>query len=94
LREAWISSSKLIVTPVNAITLNSSEIARPIMEWTCNNAALVEDALMDESNMSRGAGKASNAAWKALCNRRLFDSTRDHTEEIFAVPINPRSRSL
>jgi hypothetical protein len=49
---------------------------------------------MDESNMSRGAGKASRAAWKALRNRRLFDSTPDHTEEIFAVPINPRSRSL
>jgi hypothetical protein len=49
---------------------------------------------MDESNMSRGAGQASKAAWKALHNRRLFDSTRDHTEEIFAVPTNLRSRSL
>jgi hypothetical protein len=55
---------------------------------------LVEDALMDERNMSRGAGKASRAACKALRNRRRFDSTRDHTEEIFAVPINPCSRSL
>jgi hypothetical protein len=49
---------------------------------------------MDERNMSRGAGKASKAASKALHNRRLFDSARDHTEEIFAVPINPRWRSL
>jgi hypothetical protein len=63
-------------------------------EWTCNKTALVEDVLMDESNMSRGAGQASKAAWKALHNRRLFDSTRDHTEEIFAVPTNLRSRSL
>jgi hypothetical protein len=49
---------------------------------------------MDESNMSRGAGSASKAASEALRNRRLFDSTPDHTEEIFAMPINPRSRGL
>jgi hypothetical protein len=64
------------------------------MEWASNKTALVKDVLMDERNMSRGVGKASKAASEALRNRRLFDSTRDHTEEIFAAPINPRSRSL
>jgi hypothetical protein len=81
-----------MVTPVNAITVNTNEIARPMMEWACNKTALIEDVLIDERNVSRG--KTSKAAWKALRNRRLFDSTRDHSEEIFAVPINPRSRSL
>ena len=68
-RLAPISSSKLIVAPVIPIKASTSEIARPMMEWTCNSATLIEYLLMAGKHVA-GIGAGID---KARRNRRLFN---------------------
>ena len=48
---SWISSSKLMVTPVSAITVSISATTRPMTEWTCSRTALIENFVMNGRGM-------------------------------------------